>query len=117
MCRFNGLFNSKLWSVLNLIFVKSLPCSPSLPPYIVLISFLIPSQSSVYFSHTSLFLSVESKTKYLLPLFSSICPSTSPIIRFKRIYTVNIFIIITLFKCDVSNVININVSVRLFADF
>ena len=48
-CNFNGLFNANLSSVLNLIFIKSLPYSPFLPPFIVSISFLIPSKSSVYF--------------------------------------------------------------------
>ena len=65
------------------MFVKSLPYSPFLPPFIVSILFLIPSQSSGYLFNTSLFSSVESKTKYLFPLFSSIYPITSPIIRYK----------------------------------
>ena len=82
-CNFNGLFNANLSSVLNLIFIKSLPYSPFLPPFIVSISFLIPFQSSVYFFNTSLFSSVESKTKYLLLFFPSICPSTLPIIWYK----------------------------------
>ena len=69
ICSFNGLLHGKLSSVSNLIFMKSLPYSASLPPFIVLISFLMPSQSSVYFSSTFLFASVESKTKYLLPFF------------------------------------------------
>ena len=63
--------------------MKSLPYSPFFPPFIVSISFLVRFQSSVYFFNTSLFLSVESKTKYLLPFFTSICPSTLPIIRYK----------------------------------
>ena len=66
-CKFNSLFNGKLSSVLNLIFIKSLPYPSFLPPFIVSISFLIPSQSSVYFFNTSYFSSAESKTKYLLP--------------------------------------------------
>ena len=83
MGNFNGLFSGKLSFVSNLIFMKSLPYSPSLPSFIVSILFLIPPQSSVYFLNTSLFSSGESKTKYLLPFFSSIYPSTSPIITYK----------------------------------
>ena len=49
ICNFNGLFNGKLSCVLHLIFVKSLPYSPFFPLFIVSISFLIPSQSSVVF--------------------------------------------------------------------
>ena len=60
-CNFNGLFNGKLSSVLNLIFIKSLPYSPFLPPFIVSISFLILSKQSVYFFNTSLFSSVKQK--------------------------------------------------------
>ena len=62
MCTFNGLFNGKLAFVSNLIFMKSLPHSPSLSPFTVLISFLIPCQSFVFFSGTFLFSSVESKS-------------------------------------------------------
>ena len=54
-----------------------------LPPFLVSFSFLIPSQSSMYFFNTSLFSSVESKTNYLILFFSSICPSTLPIIRYE----------------------------------
>ena len=43
---------------------------PSLLPFTVSISFLIPFQSFVYFFNTSLFLSAELKIKYLLPFFS-----------------------------------------------
>ena len=50
---------------------------------IVLIWLLIPSQSSPYFSNTSLFLSVESKTKYLFQFFSSMCPSALPTIKYQ----------------------------------
>ena len=118
-CKFNSLFNGKLSSVLNLIFIKSLPYSPFLPPFIVSISFLIPSQSSVYFFNTSYFSSAESKTKYLLPFFTSIFffffsfflrsmqlqlnrVALNMSIYFtshqmQRIYTVNIFAIINLF--------------------
>ena len=68
MCSFNNSFNGKLLSVSNLIFRRFSPYLPSLPPLTVLISFLIPSQSSVYFFNTSLFSSVKSKAKYLLPI-------------------------------------------------
>ena len=56
--------------------MKSFPYSPGLLS-IFSIKFLIPSQSFVYFSNTSLFLSVEAKVKYLFPLFSSMEPSNS----------------------------------------
>ena len=58
--------------------MKSFPYSPDSPPLIFSIKFLIPYQSSVYFSNTFLFLSVELKTKYLFPFFSAMEPSTSP---------------------------------------
>ena len=121
-CNFNGLFNGKLSSVLNIMFMKSLPYSSFLPPsFIVSISFLIPSQSSVYFSNTSLFSSVESKTKYLLSFFSLVVlhstgPSTLPN-QIQRIYTLNVFKITTFFNCNVSNIVNINVFVQFFVYF
>ena len=61
--------------------MEFLPYSPSLPPFIISSSFLIPSPSSVNFCNTFLFSPVQSKTKYLLLFFSSTCPSTLPIIR------------------------------------
>ena len=63
--------------------MKSFSYSPSLPLFIVLIRYLISSQSFVYFSNTSLFLSVETKVKYLSPFFSSMYPSALLIIRYK----------------------------------
>ena len=51
--------------------MKNVPYSPGLLSISSMI-FLISSQGSVYFSNTSLFLSVEAKTKYLFPFFSSI---------------------------------------------
>ena len=82
MCRFNGLFNGKSSSVSNLVFVQCLPYLHS-PSFMFSILFLIPLQSSFYFFNTSSFSSEESKTKYLFPLFSLICPHTSRIIRNK----------------------------------
>ena len=73
---FNRLFNGKSSFELNLIFIKSFLHSPDLPPFIVLIKYLILSQSSVYFFNTSLFSSLEAKLSiYILPFFSSMCPS------------------------------------------
>ena len=71
---FNGLFNGKSSSVSNLFFIKSLSYSPTLPSFIVSMSSLIPSQSSLYFFNTSLFSSeecqsVEPKTKCYFPYF------------------------------------------------
>ena len=72
----------------NLILIKSLSYLPVLLPFMVSISFLIPSQSYLYFFNIFFFSSVgynsiEVKTKYLFPLFSVIYPSTLPIIRYK----------------------------------
>ena len=80
---FSVLFKGKLSSALNLIFMKSFSYSPGLPQFIVTVSFLIPSQTSVCFINTSLFSSVGSKTKYLLPSVSPICPITLPMIRYR----------------------------------
>ena len=55
-----------------------------LPLLIALISFLTPSQTSVYFVNTFLFLPVEPKTEYLFPLLSLINPSVLSITRYKR---------------------------------
>ena len=52
----------------NLIFIKSFLYSPVLPLFIVSIRYLVSSQSFVIFANTSLFPSVEAKTKYLFPL-------------------------------------------------
>ena len=62
--------------------MKSFSYSPGLS-FIFSIRLLILSQSSVYFVNTSLFLSIEAKFKYLSPLFSSMYPSISPMIRYK----------------------------------
>ena len=74
--------------------MKSFLYSPALSS-IVLSRLLILSQSSVYFSNTSLFLSAEAKTKYLFPFFSSMYPSTSPTKKIQKTYTMNIHIIKT----------------------
>ena len=61
-------FRGKLSSELNLIFIKSFTYSPGLLSIFSMRSVIL-SQSSVYFSNTSLFLSVEAKNKYLFPFF------------------------------------------------
>ena len=113
MCSFNCLFNGKLSSVSNLIFMKPLPYSPFLPTFVVSISFLIPFESSVYFFNTSFSSSVESKTKYLLPFFSSICPSIYQLSDTKDLHC-EYFTILNIFNCNVSNIVNINVFVQFF---
>ena len=75
------LFKGKLSSELNWIFMKSFSYSPFLPSFIASIRCLILSESFVNFANTVLLPYVELKTKYLFPLFSSICPSASPMIR------------------------------------
>ena len=121
MCSFNSIFNGKLSSVSNLIFMESLIYSPFLPPFIVSISFLIPFQSSVYFFNNSSFSSVESKTKYR-NIYSHFFLQRSSTQYFHLLYQlsntkdlpVNIFTIINFFNCNVSNILNINVFVRFF---
>ena len=120
-CSFNSIFNGKLSSVSNLTFMESLIYSPFLPPFIVSISFLIPFQSLVYFFNTSLFSSVESKTKYL-NIYSHFFLQRSSTQYVHLLYQlsntkdlpVNIFTIINFFNCNVSNILNINVFVRFF---
>ena len=87
---FSVSLKGKLSSESNLIFMKSFLNSPGLLPFIVSIQFLIPSQSSVYFVNTSLFLSVKTRVKYLLPFSSLMYPSILLIINYKR-FTLLIF--------------------------
>ena len=61
--------------------MNSFPYLPDLS-FTFSIRFLILFQSSVYFVHTSLFLSLETKVKYLSPLLSSIYPSALLITRY-----------------------------------
>ena len=76
-----------------------------------------PIPEYVYFSNTSLFSSVESKSKYLLPFFYSICPSTLPIIRSRVITHFHNYHFFSFFNCDVSSIVNINVFVRFLVYF
>ena len=62
--------------------MKSFSYSSFLPSFTVSMKCLILSQSFVNFDNTFLLPSVEVKTKYLLPLFSSIIPSALPMIRY-----------------------------------
>ena len=117
---FNCLFNGKSSSQSNLIFMKSSLVLPLFMVFYHYLWFLIPSQNSLYFFSTCSFLSaecnsIESKTKYLRPFFPqcTICANHQT----ERIYTMNIFIIINLFNCDLSNVVNTNTFVRLFVYF
>ena len=82
MCRFNSLFNGKLSSVLNLIFMKCLSYLQS-RSFMFSILFLIPSQSSLYFLILLCFHPNNQKLNIYFHFFSSICPITSPIIRYK----------------------------------
>ena len=71
----------------------------------------------IFFSNSLFSLTESSKIKYLFPFFFfniSACIINKQIQRF---YTVNIFIIINYFNCDVSNVININPFVMIFVKF
>ena len=71
-----------LSSELNLIFMKSFSHSPILPSIFVSIKCLISSQRFVKFANIFLLPSAEMKTKYLFPLFSSICPSALQMNRY-----------------------------------
>ena len=82
---FSILFKDKLSSELNFISMKSFLYSPASPPFIVLIRYLILSQSSAYFVNTYVLLSVEEKVKYLLPLVSLMQPSALSIMRYKGV--------------------------------
>ena len=66
---FSIVFKGRLSFEVNFISLKSCPCSIGLPPFIVLIWYLIPFQSFACFFNTSLFLYVKAKVKYLLPFF------------------------------------------------
>ena len=74
----------KLSSELNLM--KSFSYSHFLPPFVVSLRCLISSQSFANFANTFLLPSVEVKTKYLFPLFSSIYPSALPMIRYNDLH-------------------------------
>ena len=111
---FSVLFKDKLPSELNLTFMKSFSYSPVLMEF-HLSRFLVLFQSSVYFIHSSLFLSVETRVKYLFHfLFNvSICVINNQV---QRAYNVN-FYIIRIFHTDITNVIKINIFVWLFVCF
>ena len=106
--KFNCLFNGKLSSVSKLIFLKSLPCSPFLPLFIVSASFLNPFQSSVYFFDTSLILT---------PIFFFNMSIYFANYQTQRISMVNIFTITNFFNCNLFNAGNINIFVRFFVYF
>ena len=74
----------RLSSHSNLIFIKSFFIHLFLSPFIVSVRYLISSESFINFANTYLLPSAEIKTKYLFALFSSIYPSTLPIIRFNE---------------------------------
>ena len=113
MCSFNCLFNGKKIICIKFNFHEIFIIFTFLPPFIVSILFLIPFQSFVNFFNTSLFSSVELKTKYLFPLFSLGCRSTLPIIRYKR-FALQIFSQSPICCYNVSNIVNINPFVMLF---
>ena len=60
--------------------MKSFSYQPFLPSFIVSIRCFISSQSFLNFANTFLLPSIEVKTKYFFPLFSSIYPSALPMI-------------------------------------
>ena len=70
--------------------MKSSSYLPFLPSFVIAIRWLIPSESFGTFANIFLLPSVEIKTKYLFPLFSSIYPSALPMIRYNG-FTVLIF--------------------------
>ena len=112
---FNCLFNSKSSSESNLIFMKSLPYSPVLLSFMASMTFFIPSQRSVNFFNTSLFLSAGSKSFHFYFYFNMFNYFTNH--QIKRIYTINILIVINIFNCDASNAVNTNTFKRLFVNF
>ena len=77
---------------------------------------LTSSQSFVNFANTFLLPSVEIKTKYLFPLFSSIYLSASPMIRYNG-FTLLRFSYLSIFYCYVTNIIDPNIFVGLFVYF
>ena len=112
---FSALFKGKLSSDLNLIYMKSFLYSPSLPSLILLIRFSTPSQTSVYFVNTSLFLSIEAKVFISITFFNLFIYFTNN--QMQWINTINIFIITNTFHYDISDIINTNVFVWLFVFF
>ena len=85
-------------------FKKSFPKKEKIGlSFIFLIRFSIPSQSFVYFVNTSLFLSVETKIKYLLSLLSSMYQSTNN--KIQRVYTMDVYIF-KILHCNAFNIIN-----------
>ena len=98
---FNDLFNGKSSSVSNLIFIKSLSYSPILPSFVVSMSILIPSQSSLYFLILLCFhlesanlLNQKLSIVFIIFFDMSNCFTSHQI---QRIYTMNVFIIINFF--------------------
>ena len=107
-CNLNGLFNDKLSSALNLVFIKSLLYSHfstelHSPPFIVLISFLIPSQCSVYFFNTSLFHLWSQKLNIYFHYFLWYAHLLYQLSDTKD-YAVNTFLMTNFFNCDISNI-------------
>ena len=111
---FNSLFKCKLLADLNLICMYFLSYLPGLS-FIFSIVSLILLQGSVYFVNISLFLSLEAKIFISIFFFNVSIYFVNN--KLRRIYTINTFIVINNFYCDVPNVINVNIFAQLFVYF
>ena len=118
MCIFNSLFNGKSSSVSILIFVKSFPCLHPLEfhsaSFVFSVLFLISSQSSLYFLILLCFHLKNQKLNISSIAFFNMSNYFTKHLHynyFTLIYTINIFIIINVFNCNVANVVNTNIFV------